>query len=104
MGATRPGFMIWTYEDKIIMSCNNKFCDDIDDKIVVEGPNEAWPDLSDLIAAGAHHNTMYHPVCPECLAGKHQNCDGQGGVTDEGRILPCGCEAKTPLNNARHPW
>lgn len=31
-------------------------------------------------------------ICPECSAGKHQNCDGIAGVTDEGEeFIDCGC-------------
>ena len=42
------------------------------------------------------------PICPECQAGKHDNCDGIGGV--EGEInnpLPCMCsEAFHPRQRA----
>lgn len=34
---------------------------------------------------------------PECRAGKHSNCDGQGWREDLGHIGPClcGCHEKT---------
>lgn len=31
-------------------------------------------------------------ICPECLTGKHQNCNGVGGVAADGEILiACTC-------------
>jgi hypothetical protein len=30
-------------------------------------------------------------VCPECTAGKHNNCDGFGDIDDDDNLLRCGC-------------
>lgn len=31
------------------------------------------------------------PVCPECHAGKHWNCDGKAGIDDDDNFIDCGC-------------
>ena len=103
MSETNSGFMIWTVDDKIMMSCDKKLCDDRGMDFEVMGPSNAWPDLKDLFSAAAKHRIAEHPTCPECSAGKHQNCDGVGGITESGDLQPCGCDYKTPLNSARHP-
>lgn len=30
-------------------------------------------------------------VCPECKQGKHGNCDGHAGLTDDDDWIPCEC-------------
>lgn len=39
--------------------------------------------------------------CPECVAGKHGNCDGTAwdAVTDE--PIPCGCSCRKVEDGAR---
>lgn len=37
------------------------------------------------------------PICPECQAGKHTNCDGIGNVSNELMPIACRCE------NGEHP-
>lgn len=34
-------------------------------------------------------------VCPECAAGKHQNCDGKAGIDDNDNFIRCMCLDKT---------
>lgn len=31
-------------------------------------------------------------VCPECVAGKHDNCDGTAWDTEKDEETVCGCE------------
>lgn len=31
------------------------------------------------------------PICPECFAGKHSNCNGNADMDDEGNFIACGC-------------
>jgi hypothetical protein len=33
-------------------------------------------------------------VCPECVQGKHQNCDGQAWDFDADEPTGCGCECR----------
>lgn len=35
-----------------------------------------------------------NPVCPECLAGKHQNCDGTTWDFDRDEITLCACDQR----------
>lgn len=39
------------------------------------------------------------PICPECQTGKHENCDGVGGLDsyDDISLVPCMCQ------NGEHP-
>lgn len=34
---------------------------------------------------------MRRPSCPECVAGKHQNCDGTAWDDERDDITECGC-------------
>lgn len=33
-----------------------------------------------------------HPTCPECIAGKHTNCDGSAWDPEKDEIVLCECE------------
>lgn len=34
---------------------------------------------------------LYAKDCPECVQGKHGNCDGVADLTDEDGLVPCVC-------------
>lgn len=65
------------------------------------------PTMSDMFRSGyraaAEHEQRLAgtpgPICPECKAGQHLNCDGTAWDTDRDQRTDCGCFLTSPIEH-----
>lgn len=58
-----------------------------------EGAKFALEDLVEVSSPSTAQDARRHAICPECVQGKHTNCDGTALHTETDEVGACECEA-----------